>query len=151
VTSLLAEIEAVARAKSVAVTDQLIAVKFDDGRSISIPTKWYPRLVHATATERANCEIDSYGISWPDVEADFSIRGILLGQKSGEAPESLRFWLNHRRKGQKVTVQDYIKSRRSPRTVLAPGNIRSEKYQRWTKEDEGKTNGTRKRKQRKPL
>jgi len=113
VSSSVAELERAIRAKSVAVSDEAITVKLEDGRSVSVPTKWYPRLVHATATERANYEIDSYGITWPDVEADFSIRGILLGQKSGESAASLKFWLNHRRKGRKVTVEDYIKSRRT--------------------------------------
>lgn len=150
-SSLSAEIEAVGRAKSVAVTDELITVEFEDGRLISIPTKWYPRLLYATPGERENFEIDSYGISWPEVEADFSIRGLLLGKKSGEAPESFRFWLDHRRKGRRVTVEDYLKSRKSPRTALAPANIRSEKYQRWMKEGQRKSNGTRKRKLRKPL
>jgi hypothetical protein len=63
--------------------------------------------------ERANYEIDGYGVTWPDVEADFSIRGVLRGKKSGESAASLKFWLNHRRKGRKVTFEDYIKSRRT--------------------------------------
>jgi hypothetical protein len=113
VSSSAVDLERTVRAKSVAVTDDAITVKFDDGRSVSVPTKWYPRLLHATATERANYEIDSYGISWPDVEADFSIRGLLLGHKSGESTASLKFWLNHRRKGRKVSVEDYIKNRRT--------------------------------------
>ena len=112
-SSSAAELERTVRAKSVAVTNDAITVKLDDGRSVSVPTKWYPRLLHATPAERANYEIDSYGISWPEVEADFSIRGILLGHKSGESTESLKFWLNRRRKGQNATVEDYLKSRRS--------------------------------------
>ena len=112
-SSSAAELERTVRAKSVAVTDDAITVKLDDGRSVSVPTKWYPRLLCATPAERANYEIDSYGISWPEVEADFSIRGILLGHKSGESTASLKFWLNHRRKGRKVTVEDYIKKRRT--------------------------------------
>ncbi|MGD0770880.1 MAG: DUF2442 domain-containing protein [Tepidisphaeraceae bacterium] len=112
-SSSAAELERTVRAKSVAVTDDAITVKLDDGRSVSVPTKWYPRLLYATPAERANYEIDSYGISWPEVEADFSIRGILLGHKSGESTASLKFWLNHRRKGRKVTVEDYIKKRRT--------------------------------------
>jgi hypothetical protein len=113
VSSSVAELERTVRAKSVAVTDQAITVKLDDGRSVSVPTKWYPRLLHATPMERANYEIDGYGVTWPDVEADFSIRGVLRGKKSGESAASLKFWLNHRRKGRKVTFEDYIKSRRT--------------------------------------
>jgi hypothetical protein len=113
VSSSVAELERTVRAKSVAVTDQAITVKLDDGRSVSVPTKWYPRLLHATPMERANYEIDGYGVTWHDVEADFSIRGVLRGKKSGESAASLKFWLNHRRKGRKVTFEDYIKSRRT--------------------------------------
>ncbi len=112
----VAELERTVRAESVAVTDEAITVKLEDGRSVSVPTKWYPRLVHATLSERNNYEIDSYGITWPDVEADFSIRGILLGRKSGESAASLKFWLKHRREGRKVTIEDYIKSCRIRQT-----------------------------------
>jgi hypothetical protein len=110
---LALDIERTVRAKSVHVTDVAITVKLADGRSVSVPTKWYPRLMHATPTERARYEIDGYGVTWPDIEADFSIRGILSGQKSGESPASFKFWLDHRRKGRKVTFEDYIKSRRA--------------------------------------
>jgi len=113
VSSLASDIERTVRAKSVRVTDAAITVKLEDGRAVSVPTKWYPRLMYATPTERANYEIDGYGVTWPDIEADFSIRGILLGQKSGESAGSLKFWLNHRRKGRTVTFEDYIKSRRT--------------------------------------
>jgi hypothetical protein len=113
VSCLALDIERAGRAKSVRVTDAAITVKLEDGREVSVPTKWYPRLMHATPTERANYEIDGYGVTWPDIEADFGIRGILLGRKSGESAASLKFWLNHRRKGRKVTFEDYIKSRRA--------------------------------------
>ena len=150
-SSSLADIETAGRVESVKVTGATITVVFNDGRSVSVPTKWYPRLLHATSAERANYEIDGYGITWPDVEADFSIRGILLGRKSGESAESLRYWLSHRRKGRKVTVEDYIKSRQSPRIDNAPANIRSEKYRRWMSENEARATGKGKRKKRKIL
>src|SRR6266498_2815146 len=107
--SLAAELEQTARATSVRVTDETIAVEIEDGRTISVPTAWFPRLLHATAKERANYEIDSVGVIWPDVEADFSIRGILLGRKSGESPECFKFWLDNRKKGRKVTVEQWLK------------------------------------------
>jgi uncharacterized protein DUF2442 len=151
VSSLSLENETAVRAKSVDVTDETITVRLNDGRSISVPTEWYPRLVHATPTERANYEIDGYGVSWPDVEADFSIRGILLGHKSGESRASLDFWLRHRRKGEKVTVEDFLKRRRSRRVSLAPANIRTEKYHAWLKENGRKVQHTGKQKQRKTL
>ena len=81
--SLAVEVAQEVQATSVRVTDDVITVDLDDGRSIAIPTAWYPRLMHANGRERANYAIDYVGVSWPDVEADFSIRGILLGRKSG--------------------------------------------------------------------
>jgi len=110
--SFAAQLEETVRASSVQVTDETIAVELEDGRTITVPTAWYPRLVHATAAKRANYEIDSVGITWPDVDADFSIRGILLGRKSGESSESFKFWLDARKKGKKVTLEDFMKSRK---------------------------------------
>lgn len=100
------------QATSVRVDDETITVDLEDGRTIAVPTEWYPRLLHATRAERAEYEIDDVGVRWPDVDADFSIRGLLLGRKSGESPESFKFWLDARRKGRKVTLQDYIKAKR---------------------------------------
>jgi hypothetical protein len=113
---LASEIERTIRAKSVCVTDETITVKLEDGRAVSVPTKWYPRLKYATPAERANYEIDGYGVTWPDVEADFSIRGILLGHKSGESPASLKFWLDQRKKGRRAMFEDYLKHRRLPQS-----------------------------------
>ena len=97
------------RATDVAVTDQAITVDLADGRSISVPTAWYPRLKHATAKERVHFEIGPFGIEWPDVEADFSVRGLLLGRKSGESGASFAYWLRNRKRGRKVTFEDYLK------------------------------------------
>jgi hypothetical protein len=110
--SLAAELEQTVMATSVRVTDETITVELEDGRTISVPTAWYPRLLHATAKERANYELDGVGVVWPDVEADFSIRGILLGRKSGESPDSFKFWLDNRKKGRRVTVEQFLESRR---------------------------------------
>lgn len=117
-TSLQAELEEPITATSVRVTDETITVELADGRTISVPTAWYPRLLHATAKERANYEIDVAGISWPDVEADFSIKGILLGRKSGENPECFKFWLDNRRKGRRVTVEQWLEQKRRSRHPL---------------------------------
>src|SRR3954454_10312762 len=99
-------------ATSVVVTDETITVELEDGRTISVPTAWYPRLRYATPAERANYEIFSSGIVWDDVDGDVSIRGLLLGRKSGESPDSFKFWLDNRRKGKRVTLADYVQHRR---------------------------------------
>ena len=101
------------RATGVTVTDETITVDLEDGRSVSVPTAWYPRLKHATPKERANYEILPFGVEWPDVEADFSIRGILLGHKSGESRECFKYWLDNRKKGRRVTVEEWLNLRRA--------------------------------------
>src|SRR2546423_1561485 len=55
------------------------------------------------------------GIVWPDVEADFSIRALLLGHKSGESPECFKFWLDNRRRGRKVTVEQWLRMKHDQR------------------------------------
>ena len=102
------ELELSVRATGVVVTDQTITVDLDDGRSVVVPTAWYPRLSYATRKERLNYEISPFGIEWPDVEADFSIRGILLGRKSGEGSASLSYWLENRKKGKRTTVEEFL-------------------------------------------
>ena len=113
--SLVAELGIDVRAPSVEVADDAISVDLEDGRTIVVPTSWYPRLKHATAKERANYEIDLVGVHWPEVDADFSIRGLLLGRKSGESPKSFKFWLDARKRGKKVTLADFVKSQRKKR------------------------------------
>jgi hypothetical protein len=74
-------------AKAVSFTEDALVVSLTDGRAISVPLDWYPRLHRATAAQRANWELsaDGYGIHWPDVDEDISVRGLLLGNRSPEA------------------------------------------------------------------
>jgi len=114
-SSLPVDLDETVKATSVHVTDDTITVDLEDGRTISIPTAWYPRLQYATAKERGRYEIDSVGVTWPDVEADFSIKGILNGRKSGESPECFKFWLDNRKKGKRVTVEQWLSLKRRSR------------------------------------
>src|SRR5512146_868725 len=77
-TSVPAVDERVAR---VSFTDDSLSVLLMDGRSISVPLAWYPRLLHATKAQRANWRIGGggYGIHWPDVDEDLSTEGLLRG------------------------------------------------------------------------
>jgi hypothetical protein len=109
--SSTANLEFELRATKVKVSDELLTVEFDDGRSVSEPVQWYPRLAHGTAKERANCEIDAFGIHWPDLDEELSYKGLSLGWRSGENPELLNFWLENRKKGRRVTFQDWMKQR----------------------------------------
>lgn len=67
--------------QGVRVSEDTLTVDLADGRSISVPLAWYPRLLHATPAQRANWEIvgAGYGIHWPDVDEDLSAEGLLRG------------------------------------------------------------------------
>ena len=54
----------------------------DDGREISVPMAWFPRLLHGTPEQRRNWELigPGHGIHWPDLDEDISIEGILAGR-----------------------------------------------------------------------
>lgn len=80
------------------VAGNALSVELSDGRTISVPVDWYPRLAHATEKERANWRIigRGQGIHWEDVNEDVSVRDLLLGKRSEESQASLMKWLNGR-------------------------------------------------------
>jgi hypothetical protein len=100
-------------ATEVRVSADELTVQLEDGRTVSVPTAWYPRLQNGNPKERQNFRISPDGVHWPDLDEDISFRGILLGRKSGESAESLKFWLDARKNGKKVTLEDFMKSRRA--------------------------------------
>lgn len=69
------------RVKDVRLTDDAIRVDLFDGRTITVPLTWYPRLLHATPEQRANRRIAGagYGKHWPDLDEDLSTHGLLRG------------------------------------------------------------------------
>jgi hypothetical protein len=70
-----------ARASGIVVTGTALTVRLKDGRTISVPLAWFPRLLNATPEQRSNFELlgDGEGIHWPDVDEDLSVAGILRG------------------------------------------------------------------------
>ena len=72
------------RAKEVAVSDDELSVLLADGRRISVPLAWFPRLLRATPAERAKFDLigDGQGIHWPDIDEDLSVAGLLRGTPS---------------------------------------------------------------------
>ena len=86
-------------ARDVRVTNERLVVELTDGRIVSVPLDWYPRLLHGTAQERAGWELigGGEGIHWPELDEDVSVEGILGGLRSGESDQSLRRWLERRR------------------------------------------------------
>ena len=75
------------RVKNVRCDEDVLTVDLFDGRSIIVPLAWYPRLLHATTTQRAKWEIcgGGYGIHWPEIDEDLSTEGLLRGAPSPAA------------------------------------------------------------------
>ncbi len=82
----------------VLVSEESLTVDLDDGRTISVPLGWYPRLVHGTKQERENRRLiaNGGGIHWPDLDEDISVENLLAGKPSGESQRSFKRWLEQR-------------------------------------------------------
>jgi uncharacterized protein DUF2442 len=90
-----------ARAQQVSVTEHSLVVDLVDGRTVTVPVTWYPRLAHGNQAERAHWRLigEGEGIHWPDLDEDISVEGLLAGRRSGESPSSLRRWFESRKAG----------------------------------------------------
>jgi hypothetical protein len=77
-----------------------VTVDLLDGRSITAPLVWYPRLTHGTNAERQNWRLigTGEGIHWPDLDEDLSVDDLLAGHASRESQSSLDKWLRSRQK-----------------------------------------------------
>ena len=75
------EPKACEQVKGVSISDDAISVDLLDGRAITVPFSWYPRLLHATSKQRANWRIAGAGyvIHWPDIDEELSTQGLLQG------------------------------------------------------------------------
>ena len=98
----------VPQAMSVEVTEDTLAAELSDGRTVSVPLSWYPRLIHATPEERLNWRLigGGEGIHWPDLDEDISVEMLLGGWPSGESQSSLKRWLESKRAGLPVTMHE---------------------------------------------
>lgn len=87
-----------ATALSVRVTDFDLTVDLADGRMVTVPIAWFPRLSHGSAIERGNWRLIGRGggIHWPDLDEDVSVEGLLAGGRSQESDTSLRRWRQSR-------------------------------------------------------
>ena len=96
-SSLRAKIQPVA-IQDVRVTDDALIVELSDGRIVSVPLAWYPRLLHSTPQERRNWRFigKGEGIHWPDLDEDISVENLLLGKPSGESQRSFQRWREQR-------------------------------------------------------
>lgn len=86
-------------AESVTVTEDTLTIELSDGRSLSVPLTWFPRLVHATPAERNTWRLigRGQGIHWNKLDEDVSVEGLLAGKPSGENHASLKKWLSGRK------------------------------------------------------
>ncbi|MDY0166369.1 MAG: DUF2442 domain-containing protein [Thermoguttaceae bacterium] len=85
-------------ALAVSFSENSMTVALDDGRSISVPLAWYPRLLAGTPAERENYELigDGEGIHWHALDEDISVEGIVAGRRSAESASSLARWMARR-------------------------------------------------------
>ena len=83
----------------IAASDDALIVDLADGRTITVPLAWFPRLAHGTPAERTNWRLigRGVGIHWPDLDEDISVESLLAGRRSGETQASLRRWLGARK------------------------------------------------------
>jgi hypothetical protein len=104
-TTLAIEVRPVI-AQKVKVTEDALIVDLTDGRTISVPLAWYPRILHGSPQERNNWRLigRGEGIHWPDLDEDLSVEGIVLGRPSGESPRSFKHWLEARENSVKQPV-----------------------------------------------
>src|SRR5580658_8969955 len=86
------------RAIAVRLTEDSLVVDLADGRTISAPLAWYPRLLQASVNERGHYRLigEGEGIHWPDLDEDISVENILAGRASGESAKSFQRWLDGR-------------------------------------------------------
>ena len=85
--------------ENASVTEDTLSVDLSDGRTVSVPTAWYPRLLHATPDERKKWRLigRGHGIHWEDIDEDISVEGLLAGKPSGESQKSFKRWLEERK------------------------------------------------------
>ena len=90
---------AIPYAQHVSVSQEALTLELEDGRILSVPLGWFPRLAHAKPEERDRWRLigRGAGIHWDDIDEDISIEGLLLGKRSGESQSSFKRWLMTRK------------------------------------------------------
>ena len=97
-STLVVKIE-VPNINDVVITDDSLIVELDDGRTVSVPLAWYPRLLHSSVTERKEWRLvgKGCGIHWESIDEDISTEGLIAGRPSGESQTSFKKWLESRK------------------------------------------------------
>ena len=99
------------RVEAVYFTRDSIVVDLADGRTISAPLTWYPRLLKATSKQRSHWELcgGGFGIHWPDIDEDLSTEGLLRGAPAPNASKQ--------KATKKTTKQKLSTTRKRPRST----------------------------------
>jgi hypothetical protein len=81
------------------IIEDAVVIDLSDGRTLTAPLAWYPRLLHGTARERRRWRLigGGEGVHWPDLDEDLSVEGLLAGRPSAESQASFKRWLEGRR------------------------------------------------------
>lgn len=89
-----ADRHATARIVEAEVNEDEVTTQLEDGRAVTTPLEWYPRLAFGTTEERQNFEITGRGrgLYWPLLDEDLSVEGMLSGTPSAEGAQSLKGW-----------------------------------------------------------
>jgi hypothetical protein len=98
-TALAIELRMVS-AQNVQVTEDALIVDLSDGRTVSVPLAWFPRLLHGMPEERNTWRLigEGEGVHWPALDEDISVENLILGKPSGESQKSFKRWLETRAK-----------------------------------------------------
>ena len=99
-------------ATGIRATSECLAAKLVDGRTISVPLEWFPRLVHATLEERENWDLSGDGahVHWPELDEDISVEGLIAGWPSHETKESFARWLEAKEAGHPLELYELAPS-----------------------------------------
>jgi hypothetical protein len=105
------------RVVDVRATGDRLVVQLVDGRVLSVPMDWYPRLRHGTRQERNRWQLSASGrgIHWPDLDEDISVEALLAGRRSAESKLSWQRWLAGRKPRKRIVSASKAGSRPSPR------------------------------------
>ena len=108
----------VPEAETVTLSSDTLTAELSDGRTISVPLDWYPRLTHATPEERDNWRLigGGEGIHWPDLDEDISVEGLIAGRPSAESQKSFQRWLEAKRDGRPLTLDARLRHDRNQQT-----------------------------------
>lgn len=104
-------------AVSLEFSESSMTVELEDGRALTVPLDWYPRLVHATIQECDNWVLMAGGrhLHFPDLDEDLSVEALLAGKRSLEGQESLDMWLRAKSEGRPLEYYKLIEHEREQR------------------------------------